>query len=107
MADLTTLMVAEQARLMVQNGTTTGGAAERVGQYFQSIGMNVIGTGNADQPYAQMTLVDYSGKPYTMKFLAELMKIPSEHIFSRYDPNQPGDVAIIIGENWQQVLTLP
>ncbi len=106
-ADLTTLMVAEQARLMVQNGTTTGGLAERAGQYFQSIGMTVIGTGNADQQYSQMTLVDYTGKPYTMKFLAEMLQIPSDHVFSRYDPNLPGDVAIIIGDNWQQVLTLP
>ncbi len=104
-ADLTTLMVSEQARLMVQNGTQTAGLGERVGQYFQSIGMNVIGTGNADQLYSQMTLVDYSGKPYTMKFLAEMMQIRSDHIFSRYDPNAPGDVAIIIGDNWQSVLT--
>ena len=106
-ADLTTLMVNEQARLMVQNGTSTGGLAERVGQYFQSIGMNVIGTGNASQPYSAMTLVDYSGKPYTMKFLAQLMQIPSDHIFSQYDPNQPGDVAIIIGDNWQSIPNLP
>ncbi|GAP22292.1 LCP family protein [Leptolinea tardivitalis] len=106
-ADLTTLMVAEQARLMVQNGTQTAGLGERAGQYFQSLGMNVIGTGNADQLYTQMTLVDYSGKPYTMKFLAEMMQIPSDHIFSRYDPNAPGDVAIILGDNWQSVLNLP
>jgi hypothetical protein len=106
-ADLTTLMVNEQARLMVQNGTTTGGLAERAGQYFQSIGMNVIGTGNANQPYSAMSLVDYTGKPYTMKFLAQLLQISPDHIFSQYDPNQPGDVAIIIGENWQDVLKLP
>jgi polyisoprenyl-teichoic acid--peptidoglycan teichoic acid transferase len=106
-ADLTTLMVNEQARLMVQNGTQTAGLGERAGQYFQSIGMNVIGTGNADQLYSQMTLVDYSGKPYTMKFLAAMMQIPSDHIFSRFDPNAPGDVAIIIGDNWQSVLKLP
>ncbi|NLF50205.1 MAG: LCP family protein [Leptolinea sp.] len=103
-ADLTTLMVSEQARLMVQNGTQTAGLGERVGLYFQSLGMNVIGTGAADQPYSQMTLVDYSGKPYTMKFLAELLQIPNTQIFSRYDPNAIGDVAIIIGENWQSAL---
>jgi len=106
-ADLTTLMVNEQARLMVQNGTSTGGLAERAGQYFQSIGMNVIGTGNANQPYSAMSLVDYTGKPYTMKFLAQLLQITPDHIFSQYDPNQPGDVAIIIGENWQNTLKLP
>lgn len=106
-ADITSLMVAEQARLMVQNGTSTGDLAERLGQYLKSSGMNVIGTGNADQHYSQMTLVDYTGKPYTMEFLAGLMQIPADHIFSRYDPNSPGDVAIIIGDNWEQVLSLP
>ncbi len=103
-ADLTSLMVAEQAKLMVQNGTQNAGLAEKVGQYLLASGMNVIGTGNADQHYTQMTLVDYTGKPYTMKFLAALMNIPSDHIFSRYDPNSPGDVAIIIGDNWQSAL---
>ena len=75
-ADLGALMAAEQARLMVQNGTQTGGLAERAGEYFRSLGMNVIGTGNADQQYSQIALVDYSGKPYTMKFLAEMMQSP-------------------------------
>jgi polyisoprenyl-teichoic acid--peptidoglycan teichoic acid transferase len=103
-ADLTTLMVAEKARLMVQNGTQTTGLGDKVGQYLLGSGMNVIGTGNADQLYSQMTLVDYTGKPYTMKFLAEMMQIPADHIFSRYDPNSPGDVAIIIGDNWQSAL---
>jgi LCP family protein required for cell wall assembly len=106
-ADLGALMAAEETRLMVQNGTQTGGLAERAGEYFRSLGMNVIGTGNADQQYNQITLVDYTGKPYTMKFLAEMMQIPNDRIFSRYDPNAIGDVAIIIGENWQEVLTLP
>ncbi len=103
-ADLTTLMVSEQARLMVQNGTQDASLGERFGVYFQSIGMNVIGTGNADKLYSQMTLVDYTGNPYTMKYLAGLLQIPSSQIFSRYDPNYMGDVAIIIGDNWQSVM---
>ncbi len=103
-ADLTSLMVAEQAKLMVQNGTQNAGLGEKVGQYLLSSGMNVIGTGNADQHYTQMTLVDYTGKPYTMKFLAAMMNIPNDHIFSRYDPNSPGDVAIIVGDNWQTAI---
>lgn len=106
-ADLGALMAAEQTRLMVQNGTQTAGLGEKAGEYFRSLGMNVIGTGNADQQYSQITLVDYSGKPYTLKFLAEMMKVPNDHIFSRYDPNSPGDIAVIIGDNWQSVLTLP
>lgn len=106
-ADLGTLMAAEQARLMVQNGTQTGGLADRAGAYFQSLGMNVIGVGNADQLYNQITLVDYTGKPYTMKFLAEMMQVPNDRIFSRYDPNAVGDIAVIVGENWQGILNLP
>jgi polyisoprenyl-teichoic acid--peptidoglycan teichoic acid transferase len=105
-ADLGALMSAEQARIMVQNGTQTGGLAEKAGEYLRSSGMNVVGTGNADQQYSQITLVDYSGKPYTMKFLAEMMKVSNDHIFSRYDPNQVGDIAVIIGDNWQDVLPL-
>lgn len=105
-ADLGALMAAEQARIMVQNGTQTGGLAEKAGEYFRSSGLNVVGTGNADQQYSQITLVDYTGKPYTMKFLAEMMKVSNDHIFSRYDPNQVGDIAVIVGDNWQEVLPL-
>ncbi|HEX7556405.1 MAG TPA: LCP family protein, partial [Leptolinea sp.] len=106
MADLGTLMAAEQARLMVRNGTQTAGLGEKVGEYLRSSGMNVIGTGNAEQLYTQITLIDYSGKPYTLKFLAEMMKVPNDHILSKYDPNAPGDIDVIIGDNWQQVLSL-
>ena len=106
-ADSGVQMAAEQARIVVQNGTQTGGLAERVGEYLRSLGMNVISTGNADQQTSQITLIDYSGKPYTLQFLAEMMQVPNGQIFSSYDPNATGDIAIVLGDNWQSVLTLP
>ncbi|MEI8132050.1 MAG: LCP family protein [Leptolinea sp.] len=107
-ADLGALMAAEQARIMVQNGTQTGGLGERVGEYLRSLNMNVIGAGNADQQASQITLIDYTGKPYTLKFLAEMMQVSNDHILSQYDPNSPGDIAVIVGANWESVLsTLP
>jgi hypothetical protein len=35
------------------------------------------------------------------------MNISTSHIFSRYDPNSPADVAVVIGQNWQNSIELP
>ena len=75
------LVQAEAPRLTVLNGTSETGMAARTTEYLQSQGINVANTGNADQLYTNTTIIDYTGKPYTLKYLVDLMKI-SNKIFS-------------------------
>ncbi|MHC1782717.1 MAG: LCP family protein [Anaerolineaceae bacterium] len=106
-ADPAAMMQAEQARVIVQNGTGQDGLATQMSEYLRTQGVNVIQEGNADQMYGQMTLIDYTGKPYTLAYLAKIMNIGTDHIFSRYDPNSPADVAVVVGQDWQNNIQLP
>jgi polyisoprenyl-teichoic acid--peptidoglycan teichoic acid transferase len=105
--DLGALMATENARLIVQNGTITTGVAGRVKDYLESLGMNVVKTENAEKQYKDIVLIDYTGKTSTLKFLAQMMQVPDTRIFSQNNPDAGGDIAIIIGDNWPNVLNLP
>lgn len=97
----------EQARIQILNGTQTAGLAQRTAEYFRSLGWNVVAEANADRVYAQSQLIDYSGKPYTMKSIAELMKVSTGNVFSSYDPNAQVDVVVVVGEDWAANNTIP
>ena len=89
------------------SATQTAGLAERTSAYFKSLGLNVIGETNADRVYSQTTLIDYSGKPYTLSQLKTQMKVDTGNIFSRFDPNAQVDIVVIVGEDWAANNTMP
>ncbi len=97
----------EGAKLRVLNGTATAGLAARTADYLKSLGYNVAETGNAEQLYTNTTLFDYTGKPYTLRFLSELMNVSSNQIYSRYDPTSPVDVVVILGADWAASNPMP
>lgn len=92
-------MQAEAATVVVNNGSGVGGLADTTRAYLQAQGFNIISTGNANQVGAT-TLIDYTGNPYTLQFLVELMGVSPSHIFSRFDPNSQVDVEVIVGPDW-------
>ena len=100
------LMVDEKARVSVQNGSSTAGLASRTGEYLKAQGMDVVEETNTNQtPYT--IIIDYSGRPYTVAYLAKLMNVPTSHIFSRYDPNATIDVAVQLGSDWARQNPMP
>lgn len=101
------LMKAEAARISVLNGSSTTGLAARTTEYLQSQGANITNTGNADQLYTVSAIIDYTGKPYTLKYLVDLMQIQPNQIFSRYDPASQVDVAVLLGNDWAATDILP
>lgn len=94
------LMQAEGAKVSVLNGSTTNGMAASTMEFLKTQNVNVTATGNAESIYNATTIFDYTGKPYTIKFLMELMGINTTRIFSRYDPTSQVDLAIIVGTDW-------
>ena len=100
-------MVAEDARVSVKNGTLTAGLAAQTNQYLVDYGVNVVEVDNADQFADYTTLTDYSGKPYTLSFLSQVLSVPPQHIFQRYDPDSPIDVLVILGRDWAENNTMP
>lgn len=102
------LMKLEGARVTVQNGTYTEGLGTRTAAYLTSQGVNVIGTGNADGYYANTTVIDLTGKPYTLNYLSQIFGLtqPSQFI-SRTDLNAGSDIILIVGEDWARNNPMP
>jgi hypothetical protein len=92
-------MQSEGASIVIANGTYAGGLASDTQTYLQSQGANVVGTQNSD--YTTYTQIfDYTGKPYTDRYLVNLMKITPYSVFFQYDPNSQVDVLVILGDDW-------
>jgi len=92
-------MQAEGASIEISNGTYVEGLASKTQVYLQSQGANVVGTRNSE--YATYThIIDYTGKPYTDRYLVDLMKITPYSVSLVYDPNSPVDVLVILGDDW-------
>ncbi len=98
--DPTELVEAEAARVAVLNGTFTPGLAAQTTDFLKTLGINVTVTGNAVQSYNETTLIDYSGKPYTVQYLVDTLGISPNRIFSRYDSDTPVDVEVNLGSDW-------
>lgn len=91
----------EAAKVEVQNGTPTEGLAKQVNDYLKAKGVNVVSVGNADRTdYATTRIIDYTGKPYTAKWLADTFHVSSSSILAGNDPNSPVDVRVIIGADF-------
>jgi LCP family protein required for cell wall assembly len=109
--DQAQLLRDEGARVAVLNaGSGIAGLAQDVSDYLTSQGMNVVLIGNTiDHPefpifyYTEgyTTVVDYSGKPYALRFLMSLMGLGSGQIQLKYTPNSPVDVVIFLRGDWQ------
>lgn len=88
----------EAAKVEVQNGTLTSGLAGSAADYLKAKGVNVTTVGNADrQDYATTIIIDYTGKTYTTKWLADTFHVSSSSILAGNDPNSAVDVRVIIG----------
>ena len=105
--NLEELVPAEAATLSVLNATTTPGLASRTSEYLRSEGLNVIITDNADQAADFTTIIDYTGNPYTVQYLIDLLGLDPSNSYSRYDPYSPVDISIVIGADWVDENPLP
>jgi LCP family protein required for cell wall assembly len=98
--DSVELMKAENARVAINNGSTTVGLATQTSDYFRNLGVNVTETGNADRAFTNTQIYIYNGKPYTASYLAEAMNVPSSQIINQYQPDANVDIMVVIGQDW-------
>lgn len=101
------LLTAEAAIIALQNGTFTPGLAGRTRDYLAQNDLAPAEVSNADQTYANTTIIDYTGNPYTVAKLVELLNIAPNRIFSRYDPQSTFDIVIILGNDWAENNPMP
>ena len=92
-------MQSEAANVGVYNGSSFSGLAGATDEYLRSLNVNVIDVGNGEAVPAT-TIYDYTGNPYTIQYLVNLMGIQNTRIFNSYDPTSTIDVAIVLGDDW-------
>jgi hypothetical protein len=98
--DLAELVKAEGARVAVLNASTVPGLAAQTTEYLTSQGVNVVQTDNADNLSSTTEVIFHSGKPYTVKFLVDLMQINPFRVRHFFDLADPADIVIILGDDW-------
>jgi LCP family protein required for cell wall assembly len=98
--DSVALMKAENARVAINNGSTTVGLATQTTDYFRNLGVNVTETGNADRAFTNTQIYIYSGKPYTASYLADVMKVSSGQIINQFQPDANVDILVVLGQDW-------
>jgi LCP family protein required for cell wall assembly len=92
----------ENARISVLNGAGVEGLAGRTADYLSAQGLDVATVANADRlDYAKSIIIDYTGKPYTAKYLMDLMGLSESQILSQANPDSDVDLAVILGADWQ------
>jgi LCP family protein required for cell wall assembly len=94
-------MAAESPRISILNGTADSSLVDRTGEWLSQNGTSIVDTGNADQAYTYSVVIDYTGNPFTVKYLVESMGISANRIYSEYDPSSPVDVQLILGRDWE------
>jgi len=94
----------EGARVAVRNGAGIEGLATSTADYLRGLGVNVVEVGNADRmDYAKTVIIDYTGNPYTSRYLMILLNLDPSQVLFQTIPDSPVDVAVIVGPD----LTLP
>jgi LCP family protein required for cell wall assembly len=97
----------ENASVAVLNATVSPGLASETADFLIANGVNVTEVGNSNKFKDQTYVYDYSGNPYTIQFVLNLMGYSQNRLFHRSDPSNTTDVVIILGADWIQENTLP
>lgn len=106
--DPLSLAKAENARIEVLNGTSTGGLADTTTAYLISQGLNVVSTGNSSEDSVYTTIVVHNATPYTLSYLSSIMGgIPNNRIYNQYDPNGNVDITVTLGNDWANSNPMP
>jgi LCP family protein required for cell wall assembly len=99
-------MIAEAARVVVSNGSTVEGLAARTRDFLLEKGVNVIDISNSE-PTPNTIIIDFTGNPHTVRYLAELFGVLPGNYLIEYDLNSPVDVQIKVGVDWANSGMLP
>ena len=91
---------AENARVVVRNGSQRADAGQQGGALMRSLGINVVAEDVAAQQAANTTFIDHTGKPYTIRYLMEVLNVPNSRIQIAFDPNAAADLEVVIGNDW-------
>jgi len=95
-------LTAEGARIIVHNGSTTGNLAASTSAFLKERGLQIVEFGNAERfDYPNTMIVDFTGKEYTVQYLARLLNISEDNIQPFTGSHSEIDIRLIIGADFQ------
>lgn len=100
--ELKAQLAAENANIIIQNGTPTEGLDAQTALFLKEQGFNIVQFGPAESTdYPRTVIVTYSDKDYTLGTLVNFFNVAPENV--RRSPNLQSDVDIrvIIGADFQ------
>lgn len=91
----------EGARVQVRNGTYRPQLAMIAGDQLRWYGLDIVDTAPADRPdYKQTRIIVFNDKPHALETLVRVLEVKPENIVQQPDPNQPADLLVILGEDY-------
>ena len=101
-SDPLTLVKEENASIRIENASDKPGLETRTGDLLKGQGLNVVTKlAKPGQITSGSQILIYSGKPYTIKYLAAMLKLTSSSIINHFDPaGSPNDITIVLGRDW-------
>lgn len=93
-------MILENARVSLLNASSQPGLEQKTAEYLKSLGVNVVATGQASNLSSSTSIKDYVGKPFTVKYMTELLGIQPLRVIAANAPDNPVEVEIILGNDW-------
>ncbi len=105
-ADLRVEADREDAAIVVFNNTTISGLAAQTRDWLASRQVTVQEIGSIEVPTGTDTVIrDYTGNPWTTRYLAELLGLPENRIVSGSDGLTSADIMIVVGSDLQPLLS--
>ncbi len=105
--ELPQLMLEEDARVAIYNGTAVFGLAADTQSYLQDLDVNITEIGNADSSaYETSQIIDYGSHPNTVHFLIQEMGILPLNLSYESLPAEDYDVLVIVGNDWTERLVV-
>jgi len=94
-------LAGEDARIEVLNGTYRPQLGLIAADQLRWYGLNIVDTRPAENPgYPQTQIVVYREKPKAQELLARLLNVKPANLLIQPDPNQPADIRVILGEDY-------
>jgi LCP family protein required for cell wall assembly len=106
LAELRERALAEGASIVVFNNTDVPGLAGQTRDWLTSRQVTIADLGNVPTPTgAATTIREYKSKPWTARYLAQLLNIPEDRIQPGTDGLTQADVMVVVGTDLQPMLS--
>jgi hypothetical protein len=85
----------------MRNGTYQHQLAKIGADQLRWYGFNIVDTALADNPdYQKTKIIVFNDKPKALEQLVRVLKVEPENIIHQPDPNQPADIQVILGQDY-------